>query len=216
MLPPLTASAPLSPVFLAGLIVQDLPLAPLQRLLGAAMRITKAKHPGIFDRLLDYTGQSVGFDPVDLPFCFCLQLDEDTPKLQACRSFDRGVKPVSVVRGTLLSLLDLLQGRVDGDALFFSRELVIEGDTELVLALRNAVDAAEIDLVEDFVDLFGPLKRGARALTTASLSVHERLQRDLQRVSGAIMFSSLKSAEKSSANIAQMKERIDELERRTR
>lgn len=40
----------------------------------------------------------------------------------------------------------MVHGALDGDALFFSRDILIEGDTEAVLALRNAVDDAEIDL----------------------------------------------------------------------
>jgi predicted lipid carrier protein YhbT len=42
-------------------------------------------------------------------------------------------------------LVGMLDGSYDGDALFFSRDLVIEGDTSAVLALRNALDDAEID-----------------------------------------------------------------------
>lgn len=54
-----------------------------------------------------------------------------------------------------MSLIDLVEGRVDGDALFFSRKLHISGDTEAVVALRNIVDGAEIDLVSDFASAFG-------------------------------------------------------------
>jgi len=39
----------------------------------------------------------------------------------------------------------MIDGTYDGDALFFSRDLVIEGDTEAVLALRNAIENAELN-----------------------------------------------------------------------
>jgi predicted lipid carrier protein YhbT len=55
-------------------------------------------------------------------------------------------------------LLGLVHGVYDGDALFFSRDLVIEGDTEAVLALRNAIDNEEIDLAKEAAGLFGPLE----------------------------------------------------------
>ena len=52
-----------------------------------------------------------------------------------------------------------MHGAFDGDALFFSRDLIIEGDTEAVLALRNAIDNEEIDLAAEVTALFGPLER---------------------------------------------------------
>jgi predicted lipid carrier protein YhbT len=53
--------------------------------------------------------------------------------------------------------MGLIDGSYDGDALFFSRDLVVEGDVEAVLALRNAIDDAGVDLVADTAALFGPL-----------------------------------------------------------
>jgi len=41
-------------------------------------------------------------------------------------------------------MIELLEGRADGDALFFSRTLTVEGDMEAVVALRNAIDGSEI------------------------------------------------------------------------
>ncbi len=43
----------------------------------------------------------------------------------------------------------MMHGTLDGDALFFSRDLAVEGDTSSVLALRNAIDDAELDLAEE-------------------------------------------------------------------
>ncbi len=45
----------------------------------------------------------------------------------------------------MLVLIGLLDGTYDGDALFFTRDLVIEGDTAAVLALRNAIEDANLD-----------------------------------------------------------------------
>jgi len=46
------------------------------------------------------------------------------------------------VRANLSDYLALALRLEDPDTLFFSRRLVIEGDTELGLALKNALDAA--------------------------------------------------------------------------
>lgn len=53
--------------------------------------------------------------------------------------------------------MGLIDGSYDGDALFFSRDLVVEGDIEAVIALRNAIDDAGVDLVADTAALLGPL-----------------------------------------------------------
>ncbi len=57
----------------------------------------------------------------------------------------------------------MLHGTEDGDALFFSGRLEISGDTAAVLALRNALDDAELDLTEELAAISGePLGRWLR------------------------------------------------------
>lgn len=47
------------------------------------------------------------------------------------------------VRASLRDYVALALRREDPDTLFFSRRLVLEGDTELGLALKNAIDALD-------------------------------------------------------------------------
>jgi predicted lipid carrier protein YhbT len=58
----------------------------------------------------------------------------------------------------------MMHGAEDGDALFFSRDLTVEGDTAAVLALRNAMDDAELDLTEELAALAGPLASPLRRM----------------------------------------------------
>jgi len=51
--------------------------------------------------------------------------------------------PDVTVRARLTDYLALALRREDPDTLFFSRRLVIEGDTELGLVVKNALDAIE-------------------------------------------------------------------------
>jgi predicted lipid carrier protein YhbT len=53
------------------------------------------------------------------------------------------------VAAPLFILLALAEGRLDGDAEFFGRQLAIEGDMEAVLALRNAMENETVDFVAD-------------------------------------------------------------------
>jgi len=50
-------------------------------------------------------------------------------------------KPDVTIRASLRDYLALALRREDPDTLFFTRRLVVEGDTELGLALKNALDA---------------------------------------------------------------------------
>ncbi len=135
--------------------------APLAPLSFAGARLAKSlsrRHPALFGRLGEQASKVFLIDPTDLPFVFLLAPQKGAPRLEAARREDAGAWDARVA-GPLAALIGLVHGAYDGDALFFSRDLVIEGDTEAVLALRNAIDNEEIDLVEEASALFGPLAR---------------------------------------------------------
>lgn len=52
----------------------------------------------------------------------------------------------ATIRGSLAAFKTLAERRQDPDQLFFQRRLVIEGDTELGLALKNLLDSLEWNL----------------------------------------------------------------------
>ena len=116
----------------------------------------RRRHGAVFDRLSALGRKSVRIEPSGLPLAFLLTL-APAPAGARLRLAGHGEAADAVIRGPLSVLLDLLEGRLDGDALFFSRQLTIEGDTEVILALRNAVDGEDIDLVADLASPFGPL-----------------------------------------------------------
>ncbi len=147
---------------LAGLPLRLAPPLVWQPLLAAAMAIMRRRHPNMFERLADLGATELVIDPIDLPIAFLLRLGPQGASLTAIGS--EPVAPTAIIRARLATLIDLLEGRIDGDALFFSRDLVIEGETEAVVALRNAVDDAEIDLAAEVLSLLGPLAAPARRL----------------------------------------------------
>lgn len=171
-----TPDLPLCPRPLAHLL-RPLPPAALGPALSALARRLSARHPGMLRRLGDYAGRTVLIDPTDLPFVLWMAPDQG-PRITAHRR--RAAPPAAArIAGPLSALIGMLHGRFDGDALFFSRDLTIEGDTEVVLALRNALDDAEIDLSEELATLSGPLggviRRAVRLAERASgLTLHRR------------------------------------------
>ncbi len=132
------------------------PLLPLNLATGRLATSLARRHPGLFERLGDQAAKNFVIDPTDMPFVFRLAPRPEAPQLRAVRRESAGAWDARV-SGPLAALIGLVHGAYDGDALFFSRDLVIEGDTAAVLALRNAIDNEELDLVEEASALFGPL-----------------------------------------------------------
>jgi predicted lipid carrier protein YhbT len=163
---PKTASPPVPP--LLALALRPLPLAPLQPVLALLTRRIGERYPGLYERLGPHAGKRFGIQPTDLPFAFVLEPDPARPAATAVRRLPAGLD--ARILGPLSGLIGMAEGTLDGDALFFSRTLVVEGDVEAVLALRNAIDDARIDLVGT---LLGGLMPFAPALIQA-LRRHDR------------------------------------------
>lgn len=133
---------------ISGVLPLQLVERPLRRLLRASL----ARHPGVLARLGPYADKRFLIVPSDLTFALLI-----TPA-QGTLTVLRQKTPVRFdarITGPLAAFLGLVHGAYDGDALFFSRDLVVEGDTGAVLALRNAIDDAEIDLARDVLAALG-------------------------------------------------------------
>lgn len=213
MTTPRTVPAPFSPVLIAGLALRPLPAAALQPAVDLGFGLLRRRHPKLFARLGAQAGTRFLIEPVDLPLRFLLITDPAAPAL---RVLGAGVaaEAAAIIRGPLAVLIDLLEGRLDGDALFFARELVIEGDTEAVVALRNAVDGAGIDLVADLLAPLGPLAAPAARLVRAARRVAATAAADVERLRAAAIQPALARADRDAARIKALESRLAELERR--
>ncbi|MCF3641732.1 SCP2 sterol-binding domain-containing protein [Rhizobium sp. TRM95111] len=141
---------------LPPLLVKPVDIAPvwlMERLARLIFSGVLKAHPDLFERLGDYRRIRYGFSPTDLPLHFTV-----VPATRAL-TVSRGQAPLAdaCIKGPLVLLLGLLEGRCDADALFFSRELSVTGDMEAMLALRNALDDSAIDLPRELGALVGPL-----------------------------------------------------------
>ncbi len=152
-------------------VAASLPLAPLQHtatfILGCILR----RHADMFARLRELGNATFLIDVTNSPVLFVLTPGAVTPSIEILRREDNPPAASATISGPLPALLLLLQGRVDGDALFFSRALSIKGDMAAVLCLRNALDGAEIDLIDDVAARFGP----AAGLARRAIQFHGRM-----------------------------------------
>jgi predicted lipid carrier protein YhbT len=155
-------------------LVRPLPRLPLSIALTHIVRRLAVRRPEAFERLADYDSLALLIDPSDLPFGFRVLLAGERSRVDVVA--DTAVCDVAArVRAPLLVLMGLLDGTYDADALFFSRDLTIEGDTEAVLAVRNAIEEAELTPAE----LLGLGGAPARLLDRAASDGLSLLRRQL-------------------------------------
>lgn len=152
-------SAPRLPALLTK-ATRLLPVQPLELAVSRLIVTVAQRHPGLFDRLGEHASKSIAVVPADLPVVFLLRPDSQSPTVEV-HAADAEPTADARVSGPLLALVDLAEGRLDGDALFFSGDIRIEGDVEAVVALRNALDGEGLDLMREFVSPLGPFAAGA-------------------------------------------------------
>lgn len=123
-------------------------------LLTRLLRRIAARKPAILSRLGPYQAARFLIDVQDGPVLLLME-----PQARRITAHSRRKPPPphdAAIRGRLAAFLAMLHGTEDGDALFFSGELEIAGDTSAVLALRNALDDAELDLTEELATASAP------------------------------------------------------------
>lgn len=147
-----------------------LPLGPMLTL---SLRSLARRQPRLFERLGEHASARFYVDPVDLAFAFTIVPDRERSVVRVVGKGETATSSV-MIKGPILLLLGLLDGTLDGDALFFNRMISVNGSTEAVLALRNSIDDAEL-LPSDLLGLSGPLGRAANAGILGGLALARRL-----------------------------------------
>ncbi len=159
-------------------LVARLPTLPLDLALRRFITSLTERHPSLFSRLDDQARKTFLIDPTDVSIAFLLRPDPALPRLEAVKRAPDGTIVAARdarIAGPLAALVGMVHGALDGDALFFSRDIVIEGDTEAVLALRNAVDDSEIDLADEVAAITGPASKFVAEIFRRAAPVAERM-----------------------------------------
>lgn len=204
---------PFTPFLLAAPLLPPIPL--LQRLVDALVRQVVTRHAAAFARLAPLGNATILIEPTDLPIGFALRPGEQPPRVELVSGIESATA-LATIRGPMLLLLDLLQGRLDGDAAFFTRDLTIEGDTEAVLLLRNVLDGAGIDLVQDALPsaLPTPVRNRAAAALAGAERLLRRAAADLDRIAAAIAAPTTARVNHQQMAIDELSGRLDRLQRR--
>ncbi|MHB1111231.1 MAG: ubiquinone anaerobic biosynthesis accessory factor UbiT [Devosia sp.] len=140
-----------------------MPLFVLQALLDRVVAHIASQRPEIFERMGEKAKCAILIDPVDMPFVLLLRPNPAAPEMRVLRR-SRVVAHDASIAGSFLALVRLIDTQLDGDALFFSRDLRIGGDVEAVVGLRNAMDDVDGSIAADIAALHGPLGIAALGL----------------------------------------------------
>lgn len=132
-------------------LLSRLPEAPPAHALALALNVAFEKGILARDAFERLEGKVMRIEARDAGCGLCLRYQRGR--------FAAGAPPADVtIRAGVTDFIALALRREDPDTLFFSRRLVIEGDTDLGLVAKNALDAV------DWARLPLPLARLARAL----------------------------------------------------
>lgn len=154
-------SRPAAPL---GAALSFVPFPVLARLTIRLRRTMRRRHPNLLEAFNRLDPAVVHVMPTDTRHRFAITFGGGRDiDIRALREAD-DTQADATVRGSLTALIDLLEGRIDGDAVFFSRDIQVGGSSAVVVAVRNTLDREEIVLRDELAALFGPLERPARRL----------------------------------------------------
>ncbi len=141
----------------AAFALRCVPPMLLQPAVGFAIGRTLAASPALGDALAALGGKKVLVAPTDAAIGFLIGMTDGRPVIRCVDPASVAPAPDAHIAGRLAMLVGLLDGTVDGDAVFFTRGLSVRGDMSLVLILRNAIDRAALSPTAELRRLLGPL-----------------------------------------------------------
>lgn len=140
---PQAINPPFSPWLLLRPAVRVLPDRIMHHVFAQSLRRFHRYYPGVATRLAEISGALFEMNIAEFPCSLYLSIDAGGNMRMQCNVHSG--EPDVRVSGTFQGFVHMLEGTNDGDALFFSRSLHVEGDTEALLTLRNAMDSEDID-----------------------------------------------------------------------
>jgi len=135
-------------------LLRPIPLFLIEPFAKRSTQHIALKFPEIFDRLGPCTEKIFLINPTNMPFVFLLNPNRTNPWMKTYRH-KNGLEYDASISGSFLNLLHMIDAERDGDALFFTRDLKIEGETEAVVYLRNALDDINGNIASEIASLYG-------------------------------------------------------------
>ena len=175
-----------SPILFSGLVAKNLPKGPINYLIDRFTKQMVKNHPAIVERLQPIEGTHFLICPTDLPHAVSLTVGNLNLVAKLAED-NKSDKADVTITGPFMVLLSMLDGKEDGDALFFSRSIAVEGNTEALLTLRNAIDSDDVDLKEEVLNSFGFLRKLAEATLSTGTKLYQNASDDLNKINDALI-----------------------------
>jgi predicted lipid carrier protein YhbT len=198
-----------------GVLLRAVPPGPLQAGLQRLADRLSARHPEVLDRLADIGRARLLLVATDLPWRALVTLDAGGAQVTLSRHRD-GPAPAAeaTVTGPVERLVACAQGGGDGDAMFFAREIEVSGNTDVLVALRNALDGADLDIAGELAALAGPLARPARAAVSRTAGVYGWAAAGLDAIKADIRAPLQARLDAQAAELAELRSELQRLRRR--
>ncbi|MFV0431036.1 MAG: SCP2 domain-containing protein [Alphaproteobacteria bacterium] len=177
---------PFGPTLFLGFALRAAPLSLIQKISQKIAQRMQEKYPTFGERLSDLDNPSWLINPIDLPFAFLLKATHGQIEITAHEKKDERPEALATIHASIANLLKMMNGDSDGDALFFTRDLEIEGSTEAVVALRNAIDATGVDLGEEILEILGPLSAPAKKASNMAEYIYQKAAQDMHVLQNAV------------------------------
>jgi predicted lipid carrier protein YhbT len=146
-----------------GKLMAPLPLFPLQFILSRMVKGIAKRRPEFFARLGPHIDSSYAIDVTELPVVLLLKPNPRNPEMTAHRRSEKIASDASIA-GPFMDLFKVLDGRGDSDAMFFSGNIKVSGNTEAAVCLRYALDDLDGSVIEDLLHMGGPALMPAHLL----------------------------------------------------
>ncbi len=200
---------------LAGFIFgRGISLAPrpvVKNVLKLLLNRLHACYPGLQKRLSGIENTTFLLLPTDMPFNVLLHI-----KGGRLRGDILPKEPIVssdvTIRSTSHTFIALLEGSEDGDALFFSRHLEIEGNTEALLILRNSFDSESLNLKTVFYSAFGPFSAIVARIARPIEHLGTHLMNDINILHQVILSPLLAQERELGEKLLQMEKRLNKTE----
>jgi predicted lipid carrier protein YhbT len=125
-----------------GTLLSLLPAYPGSQLFVAALNLALTRHLPVDTRVL-LAQKRLRLRVLDAGLTFDFQWRDG-----AFRACHRGAETDLMIGATARDFMLLAQRKEDPDTLFFSRRLLMEGDTELGLLVKNTLDAIDLPVFD--------------------------------------------------------------------
>ncbi len=202
---------PFEPTLFAGFALRAVPLPVIQKSVKKISENMQKKYPSFVERLSGLDQASWLINPVDMPFAFYLDIEDNHLNIQALRKEGERPDASATIHASMPNLIKMMNGSSDGDALFFTRDLNIEGSTEAVVALRNAIDSTGADIGQEILAILGPLAMPAQKAGHILEQLYNRAKQDMSIMQNAVTGKLQNQVQSQSHTINELNQEIADL-----